>query len=328
MAIFAFTGLMGAGKTFHLVRDVIIPGFINSRKIYTNIPLKIGNIESFTDVGIFGTTNFYQSIDGEFVRNLPKHQESLQGAMVILDEAHNYFYSAEAMWDKVMLQFLTYSRHHAIDVVLGTQNLDNVSRKIRDLVEVEWRFTGQSVKGRLGKNKYKLQKFLKNEETPHSTTMHGFDKEVFNYYDSMDPGVKKNFGIPESAIPEDHTLRKWLIITILMVFGVGLLVYNLLATYGQPLDEIEKNSKSIEKYVDPEKVKEKFGPIENINVTPGKFFRDQSGKMFKLNGEFNVIGVVKIGDQTLYHFRDLNNKVIRAYSKIHHFFSVGQSVIF
>ncbi|QPJ62842.1 MAG: hypothetical protein G3M70_13530 [Candidatus Nitronauta litoralis] len=340
MPIYAFTGLMGAGKTYHKVRDVIIPAIKEKRRIYTNIPLRLNNIETFTDIEICSTTPLVTIIDGEFIKKIHHHQEELIGALVVIDELHTYFYSADAMWDKTLLEFLTYSRHHGIDVVFGTQNLENINKKFRNLVSNEYRFRAQSHLGFIGKGRYKMTKYVgtadsyQDPEIKPEETKHSYDKDVFKFYHSVEPGVLKSVGIPKQPIPQNNSVARWGVFTFGCLLLTGFLLSGLVSKFNGGGPEVAQGEVNIEvsevpssgrgygrqkdvpildvdEEITDEEIIELFdvdrsqpGHDLPVDPEPGRIFFDVKGREMLLKGKHKVMGKLTTGGRVFVVLED------------------------
>lgn len=141
MAITAYTGLPGSGKSYNVVENVIIPSLKQGRRVYTNIPLFNDKLQK--DFG--GTVHLF---DIEDVQANPNWFDELpNGIVLIIDEVWKLWKSGETSQDakESHLKFLREHRHLvneenvATQVVLATQDLADVAAYVRRLVATTYR---------------------------------------------------------------------------------------------------------------------------------------------------------------------------------------------
>lgn len=143
MAIAAYVGLPGHGKSYSVVEHVVLPALKAGRTIVTNLPLKVAELElAFPSLDV----RFF-TIDG--VRAAPDSllEVAAPGCVFIIDEAQQLWPSGmlpnrtPAAW----LSFITEHRHRVDDlrrsteIVVVTQDLGNVASFVRKLVEQTYR---------------------------------------------------------------------------------------------------------------------------------------------------------------------------------------------
>lgn len=142
----AYTGLPGSGKSYGVVEYVIVPAVEKGRDVWTNIPLvpdqwlaRYGVVPNqFTTQDIIDNPRWFLDV-------LPK------GALLVLDECQmvwpsglkaNKIHPAHA-------EFLTQHRHRVgggftTQIVLVTQDLQNIASYVRSLVKFTYRATDLS----------------------------------------------------------------------------------------------------------------------------------------------------------------------------------------
>ncbi|MBC8283226.1 MAG: hypothetical protein H8E32_05375 [Nitrospinae bacterium] len=209
MSVYLFEGLQGSGKSFHIVKEIIVPALHKNRPVFHNLPLHPEIIEMNEDL-VCQTAPLLTEIDGEFIRNLPFENTEekgfpLNGAVIVIDEIQDHFVSTEAMWSKEMLKFFAMHRHFHLDIVIGTQDKGNINRVIRNFVKYHWHFDKLDRFGH--KNSYRIDYFQKNDEEPYRSTFEKFNKKYFEYYDSYDPKSAKKGNIEEPIGRKDNSLH-------------------------------------------------------------------------------------------------------------------------
>ena len=144
MAITAYTGLPGSGKSYGVVENVILPGLNKGRRIWTNIPLNQELLnESFP--------NQVTAFDiAEITANPAWFQETFEpGATLVLDECWRLW--ASGLKANNMAEghksFLAEHRHmvgsdgNSTEIVLVTQDLAQLASYPRNLVDTTYRAT-------------------------------------------------------------------------------------------------------------------------------------------------------------------------------------------
>ncbi|APY15758.1 hypothetical protein GJU93_02055 [Brucella sp. 10RB9212] len=185
------TGTPGSGKSYEAVAHHILPALNSGRKVITNLPLNI---------------NYYMKINPSFDRNLfvliqptpdnlvpfstPadfadewKNKDGV-GPLYVVDEAHMAFPRGDK--DKKMLEYFTMHRHTGADILLITQQLNQLRREISGLVEVSFVLKKNTV---LGSSKsYRKQTRDGTKGSVIATAVHRYDPQIFKFYQSYTLG--------------------------------------------------------------------------------------------------------------------------------------------
>ena len=156
MSIYAYTGLPGSGKSYGVIHHILTPAFKKGTPIYTNIPLKLDNIYNDfpnTDVTQLTTDDFrfeeleepYTTKTGEVAttRGEKTWANIPPGALIVVDEIGTIYPARNKQTDYTdsFLENWTMHRHKLNDegisqeIVIICQNLNQVSKFIRDLVD-------------------------------------------------------------------------------------------------------------------------------------------------------------------------------------------------
>lgn len=143
MAVTAYTGLPGHGKSYSVVEHVVLPALEQTRVVVTNLPLKMDQVRRkfpAADVRFFELAAIRDKPDLLLELAVP-------GCIFVLDEAQLLWPSGlqasktPAAW----LSFVTEHRHRVDDlnrsseVVVISQDLGNVASFVRKLVEQTYR---------------------------------------------------------------------------------------------------------------------------------------------------------------------------------------------
>lgn len=157
MAITAYVGLPGAGKSYEMVRSVIIPAMKTGRRIVTNVyGVDNEKIRAYIlkdkklnpdDLGELIFVKNEQVLQPDFFP-VPgvENPVALAGDLIILDECHRFFPSEKAVPHNIKT-FAAEHRHyvneygHTCDLVLVSQSLNSVARFIKDRVETTYKMT-------------------------------------------------------------------------------------------------------------------------------------------------------------------------------------------
>lgn len=196
MAISAFVGLMGSGKSYSAIKQVVIPALEEGRPIVTNIPL--------TDE-IYENPNFKPDITTfeitpEWDRESFFSSENLvRGAIYLIDEVHKLWPQGMrvSQFSQPEKEFITEHRHFVgevngqgltIEIVLVTQNLNQIATYVRNLVDVVYMTTKLNKQG--FSKKYRIDTYDRPITNPRptiepiSTGFGKYDESVYKYYKS------------------------------------------------------------------------------------------------------------------------------------------------
>jgi zona occludens toxin len=241
MAINAYTGLMGTGKSFEVVASVIVPAVKAGRRVVTNIdgiqPQSIYdylvNVKS-CDVDTLGqvvpVTNDDINKAGFFPDETKPDQASIvqPGDMVAIDECWN-FWGDDNKISAEHQQFFRMHRHFTnpttgltCDIVLMIQDLGSLNRKIRSIIELTSRTVKLKALGAPKTYRIELYEGYKlNAKTKLDTFVKKYDPAIFPLYKSYAAGSGK-----EKPIDSRQNIltnpRLWLTFALFsLLFGFG-----------------------------------------------------------------------------------------------------------
>ena len=202
MAINAYVGLPGSGKSYSVVENVILPALKDGKRVWTNIPLDLEliaaeglpiptlfNLESITD-------------DPEFFQNVFE-----AGATIVIDECWRFWPSG--MKATNMLEghksFFAEHRHmvgedgHSTDIALVTQDLSQIAATVRNLVEATYRTVKLNSVG--ASNKFRVDVYegaVTGPKPPESQRLRqlfgSYKKEVYQFYQSQTMNASDSHG--------------------------------------------------------------------------------------------------------------------------------------
>ena len=130
--IYLYYGKIGDGKTYHVVRNELIPAILAGRRVYTNIEgLNFRYISTYLNISHSDIKVTHIENPEWYVQNMTLQSGQKEwtnphldaGSLIIIDEA-------QRIWDardfrntkKEFLSFLEYHRHFGFDIVFITQN--------------------------------------------------------------------------------------------------------------------------------------------------------------------------------------------------------------
>lgn len=228
MAIDAYTGMPGHGKSYGVVEHVIIPSLKQGRHVVTNIPLEVDAL-----LGEFGGT--IAQLPPDWFERRDLSELAPNGCVLVLDELWRRWpkgqkTNAAALEDKALLA----EHRHRVDekgqsmrVVLVTQDLEQIATWVTLLVETTYRIVKKS------KKYYRVDIYrgaAKGQRPPKTAllrqTAGTFKPTVWCYYKSATQSATGDVGDESKADGRASLLRSWGlwgligIVTVCGVFGV------------------------------------------------------------------------------------------------------------
>jgi zona occludens toxin len=242
MAINAYVGLMGSGKTFEVVSSVIVPALLKGRRVVTNIDgiddvaiseylitVKGGNPDEFGQ--LVSVTNDDVTKVGFFPDETKPEQPSIVqgGDLVCIDECWNFWGTDNKIADNSEhMRFFRMHRHYTepatgvtCDLALMIQDLASLNRKIRPVIEMTTRTVKLKSVG--APKAYRIELFEGNKTTKLTkidTFVKRYDKAIFSLYKSYAAGS----GSEKSIDKRQNVLtnpRLWFIAAMAVVFLVA-----------------------------------------------------------------------------------------------------------
>jgi zona occludens toxin len=211
MAINAYTGLMGTGKSFEVVASVIVPAIKAGRRVVTNIDgiqpqaiydylVNVKNCDGDTLGQVVPVTNDDINKLGFFPDETKPDQVSIvqPGDMVAVDECWN-FWGDDNKISPEHQQFFRMHRHFTnpttgltCDIVLMIQDLGSLNRKIRSIIELTSRTVKLKALGAPKTYRIELYEGYKlNAKTKLDTFVKKYDPAIFPLYKSYAAGTGK-----------------------------------------------------------------------------------------------------------------------------------------
>lgn len=220
MAIVAYTGLPGSGKSYGVVENVILPAAKEGRPVYTNIPLQqFELIKAYpkADVRAFNIDALAE--DPSFVGRFEA------GAIVVIDECWRVW--PAGMNARTMPQehkaFFAEHRHNVSDrtgltteIVLVTQDLAQLCAFVRQLVEETFRSVKLTALGM--ENSYRIDVYSgavtgqRPPKTAFIRSIHGkYQASVYRFYQSHTKSEGGKAGVEKKQDKRGNLLRRPLI---------------------------------------------------------------------------------------------------------------------
>ncbi|MBT9540264.1 zonular occludens toxin domain-containing protein [Thiobacillus sp.] len=217
MAINAYTGLMGSGKTYEVVSSVILPAIKAGRDIVTNIHglnqelihthlgkpddgVEFGKIRLVKNEQVESADFFPEFLDDKFIVNDMTIVKP--GDVVAIDEAWRPWGTSS----KAVQQHMAFFREHrhcvngkgvSCDLALVTQDITDIHKLLKNVIEMTFVFTKLKTLGMSGRYRiqmYEGSKLYKTKLTSWSTST--YNKKIFPLYKSYSSetggGVEKS----------------------------------------------------------------------------------------------------------------------------------------
>lgn len=239
MAINAYTGLMGSGKSYEVVSEVILSAILAGRDVVTNIAgvdesaihdylvelhssdrAKLGHVRHVANDDVMAP-GFFPDEDEPGRASVVKG-----GDLVAIDEAWRFWATGEKI-SREHMQFFRMHRHYvhpvtsvACDVAMMVQSITDMNRSIRAVVELTCVMTKLKT---IGLNKSYRVDMYEGGKTQKSakfeTYVKRYDKRIYPLYQSYTGGVGK-----ESAIDSRQNVfknpRLWFVVVgMVLLFG-------------------------------------------------------------------------------------------------------------
>lgn len=223
MAIDAYTGMPGHGKSYGVVEHVIIPSLKQGRHVVTNIPLEVDAL-----LADFGGT--IAQLPADWFEREDLAELAPSGCVLVLDELWRRWpkgqkTNAALLTDKALLA----EHRHRVDqkgqsmrVVLVTQDLEQIASWVTLLVETTYRIVKKS------KKYYRVDIYrgaAKGQRPPKSAllrqTAGTFKPAVWCYYHSATQSATGDVGDESKADGRASLLRSWGLWGLIGIVVVG-----------------------------------------------------------------------------------------------------------
>lgn len=246
MAINAYTGLMGSGKSYEVVENVILPALRSGRRVVTNVAnlqqddIRAYLIEKF-DVAADKIGQIVQVLNDDIERpdffpvevqpgEIPSDSIVKAGDLVVVDECWRWW-AAGAKISSAHMTFFRMHRHFVnpetlatCDMVLVVQDISDLDRKLKVVVENTYRMSKHKSLGLSKRYRVDIYSGYKVRGNPIRQLQRQYNKEIFNLYQSY--SQSGGVGGKEVAIDDRNNifkgaLFKFVLPFFLIVFIVG-----------------------------------------------------------------------------------------------------------
>jgi zona occludens toxin len=241
MAINAYTGLMGSGKSYEVVENVILPALAAGRRVVTNVAnLQVDEINDYlvdklgADADKLGAIVQVQNDDLTRTDFFPPENPPegsppstvLPGDLVVVDECWRWW----AMGAKISAQHMAFFRMHrhfthpetgvSCDLVLVVQDIGDLDRKLKAVVENLYRMTKHKALGSTSRYRVDVYQGHKVTRVPIRSIQRKYNKDIFPLYQSYSHGSGKG---NEVAIDDRNNIFKSplfrVLLPLLLVFA-------------------------------------------------------------------------------------------------------------
>lgn len=190
MAVSFYCGSPGSGKSYHVVKEVIIPSLLEGRHVLTNLPLEVETIEkTYPELWDLVESGLLEKIEDKDIKDihLQVDNKSYAGWLIVIDEVHKFWPSFNSLKDEALRSWLSEHRHKFQDLVLITQEYGNVSKFVRSMTEKRYQFEKNEDKG--FKKSYMQDYYIGSSRKRSTREVHLYDKAFFKLYQSHDRGL-------------------------------------------------------------------------------------------------------------------------------------------
>lgn len=193
--IYLYYGKIGDGKTYHVLKNDILPALRKGRKVYTNIDgLNVRSLALYLDMSPDQVCIVHHKEHSFYRENLVcgGEQENWESSvieansLIVIDEAQK-IWDARQFKDtkKEFLNFLEYHRHFGFDLVFITQNPKRLESAIVRLSNEAYQVKNLKVLGSLFSSRYVIHIRQTAYDRDIIATVRGsFKKELFSLYKS------------------------------------------------------------------------------------------------------------------------------------------------
>ncbi|MBD2791542.1 hypothetical protein ID852_13970 [Xenorhabdus sp. 42] len=309
MSITAYFGVPGSGKSHECVKSVILPAYLQGRRIITNIDginpdairdyaaklskgkgSDFGEIVSVTDEQVMQAGFFpYKRSDEEGYSGHDAFCKA--GDLICLDEVWRFWASDKDMTNEHK-PFIAEHRHFtdpdsglSCDLVLVNQSPDTIARRIKPLIETSYKMTKLVTIG--AKNRYRVDVYngVRLHKVNRTTYYQNkYDKNIFKLYHSYNGGKGKEATVDTRQNIFSQT-RLWVFIFgFLILFCVsGYFIYSFFTQYNSD----NSATSGTDSNKSPQQEGRSSLPNGTKNETNGDAVKPASSK-WRISGTLNV----------------------------------------
>lgn len=248
MSIVCYIGLPGAGKTYTVVKEVIVPALRQGRKVITNVDgvnaraiaeylqltqeeindlLVVGSSDDFgpaTDTAL----NIRSLFPREGVDPRKDHSRQYRDAVIVIDEIQNIYPAGNKKVCEDGLLFVSKHRHQGYDIVMVSQSFKSIAKEFR--VRTQYLHVLRKRTG-LGKTDSYIHEVHETSGTGDekfqkmSSKVLDYDPKVFALYASFDAGTTNTRTLIDkrATIFASGLLQKVAVYALVLIVAVGYL---------------------------------------------------------------------------------------------------------
>jgi hypothetical protein len=234
MAVYLYEGLPGSGKSYHVLKDTIINALKEDRRVFHNLPIMNTVLEA-SEFHIGYLRRRLIKVNQDFLLQIPKYKKVLENSLLVIDEAHETFFSGEKIQDNNLRNFWTYHRHYGVDVVVCTQVKTNLHKIIQSVIAARFEFRNLGLLGLKGLYEIKMYEGF-DGKTALGKKRGRFVKKYFDYYFSVDFGNSNLFKL---KAPTSFNIF-YVIAGLLFLFGLGAFAFSSMSFFSDNANAVDR----------------------------------------------------------------------------------------
>lgn len=308
MAINAYVGIPGSGKTYEVVRSVILPAFIKGRRIVTNIigideqkfinyVTKLESKNKDFDADNLGEIIHVEDSDvlkPNFFPYKGAEEETIaqNGDLICIDEVWRIFDDSKKIHDNHR-SFLAEHRHftndkgETCDLVVINQSISNIPRFIKDRVESTFKMSKLVALGL--RSRYRIDIYSGAKVTKSnlvSSIQEKYDSAIFALYKSYDGNNAKEQSIDGRVnYFKSGSFLFFIFAFFILLFIAFYFLYGHFTKYADEKDNVQNQSKAVEQSSTQRSVKAATKPTAQGNSS--------LLKSDKISTNWRIIGYLK-----------------------------------
>lgn len=250
MALSLYCGIMGSGKSYELVSQVVLPALKDGRRVVTNIEgLDPDKISHFLDKDVHDLLVFVSDTDPLepsfwYHPETNKTATTQPGDLLVLDEAWRMFPAGDKL-DPAILEYFRKHRHYtdasgvATDIALAFQLFTDIHRALRGVAAVTVETRKMTMLGRPKNYRVRIYEGAANPQQrsvqPVALHVRKYDPAIFPLYSSFaaKKGVEKKSG-RTATLWSNSLLVFWLPLCLLVLAWGGWYSYR---TFMKPMND-------------------------------------------------------------------------------------------
>ncbi|MED8995657.1 zonular occludens toxin domain-containing protein [Escherichia coli] len=323
MAILAYVGTPGSGKTYEVVSNVIVPAVCDGRRVVTNIyginydeVIKYAEKKKMLRDGVIpGEIVFVENeriLAPDFYPVHENQEKSLckPGDLVIIDECHRFYDSDRKLSSDAKI-FAAEHRHYAdpetgrtCDFILVNQSISNFPRFFRDRIEQTFRMKKLTSLGLSKSYRVDVYDGAKITKSTHiSNYVCRYSSDVFALYSSHH--VKN---ASESKVDSRGILFKKRTIIFFLIFAgfsVWAVVHYVVAFFNPGANSVVKDTQGKHEITEPVTA-DSAGTPSQVNALKNK---PSPPVVNSVSDKWCIVGRFSDGNQNWVFVRDDNNRL-------------------